>query len=119
MNPLYFDSVANLLHQAAEFLTGSWLNMIVSSLLGLGGLDVVMRLIRTDKPVSVLIGLRGLIAAGRAISRGVIHVLNEFDAAAIALDRQVSRLIPQRLNAQPEPGVGSTDSSNPTSPPSG
>lgn len=73
----------HFLQVAYDFLASSAVGNVVSGFLAIGGLDLVMRLIKTDKPASVLLMVQGIFKA-------VIKVLGK-------LDDLIDAIVPQRL----------------------
>lgn len=92
------DSIANLLHTVTGVLTGGTLNMVLTTFTSIGGLDIIMRLVKTDKPASVLQVFRAGVA-------GLRHLLGALDELLGATDALIGKLVPQRLLNPPQPGA--------------
>ncbi len=103
------DQIVLIMNTAADFISSSLVNTVLAALIGLGGVDTIVRIIKTDKPVTVLLGLRKLLGGAMLLAKGAIRVLASFDVLLGKLDGVIDRLIPQRLKETNASGVSGAE----------
>lgn len=84
------DHALQVLNHLLEVVNGSGILKAISTLTGLGIIDIILRLLKTEKPISILI----------LIGKSLVKVSQIFDSAsklAHRLSEIIDSVIPQRL----------------------
>lgn len=100
------EQLTHLLQSTLDLLNSQAVQNALATLAGVGALDMACRLVKTDKPINVLIGFHHLL-------EGVKNVLSELQALSSKVDSVITAVIPQRLKetapAAPDPVSPPTD----------
>lgn len=90
------ELVNQYIQMAVDFLSSGGITRAVEILVSLGVIDTVCRLLKTEKPMGVLVSVS-------AVLKGVSSLAQKLSALCLSLESLVSKLVPQRLKSPEQP----------------
>lgn len=89
-----WDLIVQYLGMANEALGGGAIAKAVATMVSLGVVDILCRLLKTEKPWSVLLGLSAALKIAVKIGEAFVKV-------CLSADKLLDQVIPQRLKPAP------------------